>query len=114
MEYPKQLRIGYRNYNLEFGRDVALGNMGESQHIAQKVRINTDYIQVEQANTLLHEALHCIYDINLPSTDEYKKIEEEIVTQLTHGLIQMIQDNPKVIEFIINAANDTGIKQSTD
>ena len=49
------------------------------------------------ADTVLHEVLHAIWH-NYLSEDSAE--EEKAVTMLTHGLIQVIRDNPKFIDEI--------------
>lgn len=46
------------------------------------------------ADTILHEVLHAIVHNYLYDIEE----EEEIVTQMAHGLVQVMRDNPKFFD----------------
>lgn len=72
-----------------------------------KIRVwASDIPGCEQADTLLHEVLHAIwFTQELPG----KTDEEDAVTKLTHGLCQLIRDNPEFLEVIKAGLDGTPI-----
>ena len=76
---------------------------GECDYKNNEIRIANSYKASNQASTLLHEVLHMIFGKTelfkiVPST-----LEETVVSNLETGLFQIIRDNPKFVEYIMEA-----------
>ena len=94
----KKLKIGAQVYKIkhEPERLKELGFMGLHDGNGSIISYDSDYPALIVADSLLHETLHAIihsYVFNIAGAGE-----EEIVTQMTHGLIQVMRDNPQFID----------------
>lgn len=98
MQIPKKVRIGGIDYPIKFvpaptSSDGALcyGTF-DQEHSIIELNAEKGLPHDRMCQTLLHEILHGVmYHYNLTPEDE-----EVIVTTLSRGLFQVIQDNPKV------------------
>jgi len=69
-----------------------------------EIRINEKQCFSEQVATLIHESLHAIfYTYGMREIIDDEEKEEYIVNTISNGLMQVIKDNPKLIELIKNA-----------
>lgn len=99
---PAFIRIGYQDYTLKM-QPYSLETTGEYGHtnrVNSVISVNQMGNQVEQVNTLIHECLHAIYHTQGIKTDV--DTEELVVNSLANGLVQMIRDNPQLIEYILD------------
>lgn len=100
---PKSVRAGYATYKIEEWPSelaTAAQRLGEADHLNHIIRVRTDLNHAELANTLLHEVLHCAYQVGAAEDGD----EEKIVTIMANQLTQIIQDNPKLWKWITKAA----------
>lgn len=94
----KKIKVGSQVYKIKCDpeRLVEQGYMGLHEGNKSLISYSSDYPDPVVADTLLHETLHAIvhnYVYNIAGAGE-----EEIVTQMTHGLIQVMRDNPKFFD----------------
>ena len=102
MKQPNRIRVGYRNYRIEFPEislELEPEQLGQCDTTSEKILVAGSLTPEKQANVLLHEVLHAIWN-------EYKilddnDIEEKTVTCLANGLCLLIQENPETIKWII-------------
>jgi len=102
MEWPKKLKIGYRDYTLRFSKAKKQAALGQTWVDDAKIVIDGRQEPKALANTVLHEALHGIYyESGLYRLIDNDEKEEHIVTFMTDGLTRFIQDNPDAFRKIL-------------
>lgn len=93
-----KLRVGYRNYvvrPMTVSEVILESRVGECNPGTGVLRVATagkygEFGPEEVADTLLHEVLHAVWrERGLAEEDE-----ESTVTNLAHGLISLMRDNP--------------------
>ena len=95
----KKVKVGYKTYKIDkYEHQVNHAHYGFTDHVKGLIAISEPLSKddAERKNTLLHEVLHGIcyvYNIGLEHEEE-----ERIVTTIANGLIQVLQDNPKLLE----------------
>ena len=96
---PKKIRVGYKTYKVEriesFGTS---GQLGKCNPHTSTIQYKETESPVENANTVLHETLHAIFYVY--GMKEHDLMEEYVVNTLTNGLINVLQENPKLLTFI--------------
>ncbi len=108
MKVPNKVRIGPHRFDIKFVNPLLLEGeevCGLSDTQKCLLQINTFQTPSMQADTLLHEILHMVHNIQLGLTlTEDITIKEELLTTLTAtSLCQVFRDNPKVINWILNS-----------
>lgn len=99
---PETIRIGYQDFTLRmqpYSIETA-GEYGHTHKVNSVISVNLMGNSIEQVNTLIHECLHAIYHTQGIKTDG--DVEELVVNSLANGLVQMIRDNPQLIEYILS------------
>ena len=101
---PKTVRVGHRTYRIEPLRPVSdlveRENRGAHCYESALIQVDNTVDNQRVAEVLLHEILHACWAVgNLP--DEH---EEDTVTVLSRQVMQIIQDNPKVWDWIAKNA----------
>lgn len=113
MTRPTRLQIGPHRYAVTWTDDVKIsaelavpksdatvtdGAYGASHHRANIMLIGTDMAPSQQADTLLHEALHCML-VQIGADNE------RLVWRLTPVLLDFIRRNPRAVEFLTAKEN---------
>ena len=101
MRWPKRIRIGYRTLRVRFVNpsSAALDGRNGSQCLgAQKTQPGEMFLATgqdpeEEANTMLHEVIHAVLKNAAHGGFEG---EERVVTAITAGLCQSMQDDPQL------------------
>lgn len=102
---PRIIRIMGRDFKVRFIKPDPLnecGSLGECKPLAFQIDIRDDQHPIEEADTLLHEAIHGIWytmDIGLPQHEEF------VVRKLATGLMQVFLDNPSFLKYLAAARN---------
>lgn len=92
---PSQLRILGRNYSVVYNPHFT--NYGECTVDEQSIVIRDGQAHVEEADTLLHEAMHAVWalmDIG------YSDVEEHVIRKLATGLTLVLKDNPQLLTYL--------------
>jgi|TARA_Y200000002_G_C22568741_1_gene615703 hypothetical protein len=110
MKLPLDIRIGYRIITIdyatpEFKRDNMTDCFGQYLDRENKIEIQPGLTAQEEANTILHEIMHCIFK-TLGETNEGMALandvaEERVVLNTTNLLQQtLFMDNPQLLVFL--------------
>ena len=76
-------------------------NMGTFSDTSLTIALRETYSsQQQEAETLLHELLHAIYEI---MGIKAKDTEERVVAQMSIGLAGVLRDNPELMTWLIKA-----------
>lgn len=96
----KKLKIGHQVYTLknDTKRMKGLDYLGLCEQDKACISYDGDQVDSTVADSVLHETLHAIVHNYIFQINNCH--EEEIVTQMTHGLIQVMRDNPKFFDEI--------------
>lgn len=97
---PDTLRVFGRTYSFNYEQAGVLGQdrVGSCDNMHQIITIDGNQSLVEEADTVLHEALHAIcYTMKLVFPIE----EEAVVSALASGLNGVLQDNPEFALWLI-------------
>ena len=101
---PKKIKVMFRDYDICESTPVDQishgAHYGMFMNAEGKILVG-NVSPAENANTVLHEALHAIW--RHMSMD--KDIEEHYVTLIANGLATLIRDNPKLFPAIQEMLN---------
>lgn len=101
-EWPRKLKIGYRDYKLSLSKAKKQAALGQTWVDEPKIVIDGRQEDKALANTILHEALHGIYyETGLYRLIDNDEKEEHIVTMMTDGITRFMQDNPDTFKLIV-------------
>jgi len=110
MDIPKQIKVAANIVDIEswpIGEAFPEGRYGDFTQSLLKIRVSDGTKLSISQNTLLHEVLHSIYHAyNMYSEDD----EERTVTAMANGLIQVLQDNPALVNFLMDEEVDSETK----
>lgn len=113
---PHKVKVGYRDYVIQpmvpsEGQDTHVGlHYGQWNLITINYNANPPFPDVELINTIVHELLHAIVSVQGDHFEDDQ--EEKIVRCMANGLIELIQDNPHLFEWLIeNLCNDDSRKR---
>ena len=101
MKIPKQIKIGWRDYSVEFTEeriDEEEGELldGEIDFLNHIIYIDNNlYYEDEKVIAFLHEVIHGIFHYQCHS-DWCNN--EDLVEAVSEGLFQVMRDNPKLFE----------------
>jgi hypothetical protein len=101
-DLPDGVRIGPYDYairEMDITEQFHTGAMGHCAEDELEIAVAVTTAPTHQAETLLHEILHGIWGA-YSLADEGPVDEEQIVTVLTKGLLQVARDNPEVLGWI--------------
>lgn len=104
---PKCLKIGYQYYEIRKVSDPdhfvkAEGDYGLVDFRKSIIYLNDDLNEVDEAQTLLHEALHVINanaGCGWQNTSTWT--EENYVIAGANGICQLFQDNPAFVAYFL-------------
>lgn len=100
----KTLKVGGETYKITYDK-VCIDQDGNNNrgltHLSfHTIQVNTDASKQDIADTLLHEALHCLWKhCNL-----IKDNEEAYIRSLTPAIIMLMKDNPGLVKFIMESS----------
>ena len=113
MKPPKSVKVGPRTYTVHIkGKKVKTARdnapfflQGQAFHIPQYIIINPDQHVDQQRETLLHELLHCVFNVadNLDvirKIDDVDDLEEALVRLISPHLYQVLRDNPALVAHL--------------
>jgi hypothetical protein len=94
---PKSIKVGAHVYTILRKPKSQLSGVGECDFDNTQIVIRKRLKKSVAKETLLHELLHaCIY----PSFNDKSTTDEEFVLALAPVLLQVIQDNPELLEYL--------------
>jgi len=106
----KKIKIGYTTLSIkkqapQFHKDNMSDNYGQYLSRENKIEIQPDLSNIDEANTLLHEVLHASVWVSslsqsgqpLQQTDD----EEVVVNSLSNTLTQVFIDNKWLLPYLI-------------
>lgn len=99
MKPPKRVRVGPHRYRVRIDDSGALGDAGRAGQCSPSrltITIDDEQEGSQLADTLLHELGHAL----LQSVGLEEEIEERACAALGPGLLALINDNPKLIEWL--------------
>ncbi|MBK5244300.1 MAG: hypothetical protein JJE18_04615 [Eubacteriaceae bacterium] len=98
MNIPKKIKIGWKEYKIEFKKtkrkliEVANLRYGEIDYDKRIITLNDESDKENQKATLIHEMIHGISDM-------YKlNFEENTVEMLGDAVYTLIKDNPELFK----------------
>ena len=111
----KKIRVGYSTITIkkqaaEFAKDNMIDNYGQYSPRKNRIEIQPDLSDVDEANALLHEILHAgVWIGSLCQSGqplEERKNEEVVVNSLTNNLVQVFIDNKWLLPYLIEKLNN--------
>lgn len=99
---PKKLKIGALNYDVKQVKDLKDGSvecMGLHTFHKRLIQVDSELDNQVGNMILFHEALHGIFDTQEIVLEG--PAEEHVISNLTHGLIKFMQDNPTFIKQLM-------------
>ncbi len=104
---PDPIDLGYRTWSVEYDKGVQDDEYGELVPLRGMILIMPGMDATTVVVTVLHELLHAMFHNS--STPLTTKQEETAVTQLAHGLTELISRNPEFMEWV-----DTQLREDTE
>ena len=95
MKIPKNVKILYKNYAVEYADNLHDGGRdlyGQIQYVPEKILLNSASSEEQHKATLIHEALHGLdelYNIGL---------KENQVEKLGVAFYMLVKDNPEMFD----------------
>lgn len=117
MSAPKHAKVGHVHYRIreEKGLGEATGNSGACGQDVQLIIYDPTLGEDQQRETLLHELLHAavfavgLHDF-LKEVEEaagVKDLEEKVINGQAGILLQILQDNPKIVKYLRGDGGDS-------
>lgn len=105
MKIPAKITLGPHNYEIRSDVDTARllrdeDARGDSRPDQLVIRIDVDRPHTAVAETLLHEALHCVWHQTSLRVEHDNDAEEKAVTALAPLLLQMLRRNPELTAYL--------------
>ena len=111
----KKIRIGYSTITIkkqahQFKKDNMADTYGQFTARENKIEIQPDLSDVDEANTLLHEILHAgVWVTSLCQSGQplSQSVDEElVVNSLSNNLIQVFIDNEWLLPYLKSKLNN--------
>lgn len=100
MSPPTSLRIGGRQWSVEYPAALEDGAAGSCTYEAAELAARKDLVEFEKRDAVLHESMHAI--LYMQGHTSYGNAQEErFVRSLSTGLIGVLQDNPEFAKWLI-------------
>ena len=101
IEIPKRVKVGPYTYQVVTPTDTLddLGRYGDVRHRKCEIRVDATQIIPLVRTTLLHEVLHAITDVFLPTEDQ---LSDKHVHALVYALLLFAADNPEAMSYIFD------------
>jgi Zn-dependent peptidase ImmA (M78 family) len=110
VSFPTTVIVGHARYTLRYEKELAsiAGANGTCGEDVQSILIDPQMGKDMERDTVLHELLHAVfhlYDVrsSLPEDGDgdVKKLEERVVRPLATGLLVLLRDNPKLVDYLL-------------
>lgn len=107
-QLPAELIVGPRTYAIHWDADSwnqyveEKEAWGETNHKTLDIYIAPLHAPQQRADTLLHEALHCVISMTADPINykEMQDLEEHLVSSMTPWLMMVLLDNPEMLDFL--------------
>ena len=112
MTFPSRVKVGHVRYKMrnEKGLTSIAGASGTCGEDTQLILVDDQLGPDQERDTVLHEVLHAVfYAMNvkavLPKDEagDSKELEEKIIFALATRLLELLRDNPKLVEYLTQA-----------
>jgi len=108
MQRPSEISVGATAYAVVYSRKesmvesakAARSLFGHTNHSTLTITIDDEVAEPVIRDTLLHEAMHCIWQD--AGIRDLELTEEDLVGCLTPRLIALLQDNSELVEYLTN------------
>ena len=100
---PSIIKVGYQDYTtiLDTAEGIRRRHSGETDFDKFTITVSAHVSKVELADTLIHEVLHAIFHSQGLNTPD----EENLVTNLAHGLVDVFRRNPGLVFYLLSLLN---------
>jgi hypothetical protein len=114
MTLPKTVKVGSYVYRVTRPTKTEMSNdLGECANDELELKIRSRQRKGKVQEVRLHETLHaCHYNAGRNDSDTVTL--EQAVELLTHSLLQVLQDNPKLVQFLTEKQIVPNEKRSSD
>lgn len=107
----KHLKIGYQRVTVHLVDKEDRGHDGSYDAKNHKIFIiDAGQNRVEDANTLIHECLHALWETQglkeSAGAVANRDLEETVINALSNGLTQIFRDNPLIFPWLKERLND--------
>lgn len=103
MKPPKVVYVGPYDYTVRFTKSLGASLYGETDNTNSELLVHPKQSPSNLRDTLLHEALHAIFHVSGASKalSWDMATEEQLIRLLNPWLVQLVQDNPELIAYLI-------------
>jgi hypothetical protein len=102
MKMPTGLKINGFNWKIVESDSVAReGNVyGSCHYMTQTIYLDPSSTEQKRKQCLLHEIMHAVsWQSGLSKRMDNSKLEEEVITALSFGIFQVLEDNKMLTGF---------------
>lgn len=107
-DIPGSAQIGAHTYEIRTDPETLLqlreaGVCGDSRPDRLVIRIDTDLPHTSQAETVLHELLHCCWaQTGLKTEERISEAEELAIASLAPVVFNMLRSNPEIVDYLMS------------
>lgn len=94
---PDPIHLGYRVWRIKYDQGCADEEYGETVANKGLILISPGQDGPAEVDTVIHECLHAMMH-NTGNVLKHKE-EEQVVTLLAHGIVELMQRNPHLMEW---------------
>lgn len=97
-----KIKVGPFRYTIKHSNEIPAERDGQCTPYLQQILVGLNLAPDYERDTVLHESLHAIIAHTILERMEPwdDKIEEAVVRSLAPGLLQLLRDNPKLVEYL--------------
>jgi hypothetical protein len=97
-KYCGGIKVGFNTYRIQrkggLSADDGQGLLGQANHSNFRIILSKGYSRNRNYQTLWHEIIHAI------ARERNLELPEEVVGQISNGLVMVLHDNPQLIDMI--------------
>lgn len=102
MNPPKKIKVG-GGYVTIAKKELANGDFGMYHNTTSLVEYSNDLDETQTKMTILHEVLHALFFERGLRLHVTKEQEEVLVSAMENGLFALMRDNPKFVQYLMEA-----------
>lgn len=101
-DFPTSIKVGPFHYRVVEDADlVGRDRCGEIRYGTLTIALSPNTAPDRQAETLLHEVLHAVWEIGLDVVSEPKHNTETVIERLSPHLLSVLRDNPDLVAYLV-------------
>lgn len=101
MKLPRTIKVGPYEYMVRLvSGDEIPDRLGDANQDLHEIQIVKHLRTEKKREIILHEVLHTIHGLT-GRWDDAPRTDEEWIDATVHGLLGVLRDNPKLVEYLV-------------